>query len=1135
MSSVVEIVDAAEKQNEFMFNTGREFSALGRKIREGARRAKPTRIKRVMQAGALRAGKGAEQAALQYAFSQFNEAEAKELVKSIPKDATPAEKRAILRKALIAKKTENIRNDLEGKGLLGVGGVIAGRVGAYGLRGTSGIYNSVGRFLLDKTALGQNRYGSAAIDWIGDKLKQGAARAKMTRTERAAEKAREQERLADMTPEERKAEQEQKELEKKAGRHRALGWAGGLAGSLIRKNLDTSTFGGRVIEGLLDKASDAHEARSRQYEGIGGPALSWEQPEKPKKISSGGKGGARALPAPNIELDNSKVEQGLDEVRETLDERLGQVIVEVKRVDISLKKALVGAGGITQAAVPQSTHKKDRQRAKQLARRADRERNADRKHRTNLENTRITKKDFKKAIRGIGEHLESQGRSLKRLGGPIKALKDKAVDKAKEKGGSLLADLLKMRMMGSALGKAGGIGGILSKAGGLLGRAGGALASGVGALGAAGSGALAGAGTAAAAAAPMVLGGLAAGGAGYYVGSKIYDANAERIGDATDFVSRVIRGKHDMEGGLKIAEKTTVDKGEFGRLKHSDGGDTIIAEAMRQSGMYEGKSLEELKSQAMKLDVEEYNKILEAGRQKRAERRAQARQSETAKRADGVQVNPAGQADSLSDNNVGLAALEAARARANAPGASYQLGAGHLGVDPRNETRTYNPDRLGTTGTASDRVHRGDSMQNAYDCSGLMAWAYRDVGVDFGKGNLAPRTADMETYYQKAGFTYYKRTITKRDLDVLRPGDVLLKDGHTEMYAGNGMLIGAHGAGQRQQIGEKPFSGTWKGFFRWERGSKEQKPKSEEELAQEGAQKSAESAKRMDGVQVSENESTPIAGGNQGSAPIQQGGTQAIAKKRKGRRGGMSHAEQFASNPRSQQAIDYFMSQGWTREQAIGIAANLGHESGYKTSAEGDKGYKGGSSFGIAQWREGRVENFKRIMGKHPTEASYEEQLQFVQWEMQNTHKKAGNEIRNATTAADAAAAMTVHYEIPKDRFNVGRKRGETAAQMEALMYGNQRAQATPSQSAERLSQAQSAQSAKAIMDNSSNAALSNAAVQRDKAKSQPIVVPMPQQNQPINVHAGRNMEGQTAGPMNMAPEPSIITRMIEAEYFAQM
>ena len=422
-----------------------------------------------------------------------------------------------------------------------------------------------------------------------------------------------------------------------------------------------------------------------------------------------------------------------------------------------------------------------------------------------------------------------------------------------------------------------------------------------------------------------------------------------------------------MEGGLKIAEKTTVDKGEFGRLKHSDGGDTIIAEAMRQSGMYEGKSLEELKGQAMKLDVEEYNKILEAGRQKRAERRAQhASQNEQgAKRADGVQMMPTD-----GTNNVAQNAIQAARIRASAPGAKYALGSSHDGVDPVNHTGIYK----GGYSKGSDRW-KGTTLQNTYDCSGFVGWAYRDAGVNIPKWN--PTTAYMRKEYEKVGFKYYDGPINKSNLSQLQPGDVLLREaaktgknnGHTEIYTGNGRIIGAHSSGSG--VTETNFSGSYTGYLRYEgKANAQKKPKTEQEKIAEQAKNAAESVKRVGGMQVSANQEppTPI------SAPNTPGATAASA----------------------------------------------------------------------------------------PIQAP-------------------GNALGSSTVAPRA-------------------------------------------------------QSAKAIMDSSSNTALSNAAIQRDKAKSQPIVVPMPaQQNQPINVHAGRNMEGQTAGPMNMAPEPSIITRMIEAEYFAQM
>lgn len=108
------------------------------------------------------------------------------------------------------------------------------------------------------------------------------------------------------------------------------------------------------------------------------------------------------------------------------------------------------------------------------------------------------------------------------------------------------------------------------------------------------------------------------------------------------------------------------------------------------------------------------------------------------------------------------------------------------------------------------------------------------------------------------------------------------------------------------------------------------------------------------------------------------------------------------------EAIQFFISKGWSQEQAAGIVANLHWESGgLQTDAVGD----GGKAFGIAQWHPDRQQNFQRIYGKPIQQSTFQEQLSFVDWELNNSEKKAGNIIRNAKTAEEAAALTDQYYE----------------------------------------------------------------------------------------------------------------------------
>lgn len=153
--------------------------------------------------------------------------------------------------------------------------------------------------------------------------------------------------------------------------------------------------------------------------------------------------------------------------------------------------------------------------------------------------------------------------------------------------------------------------------------------------------------------------------------------------------------------------------------------------------------------------------------------------------------------------------------------------------------------------------------------------------------------------------------------------------------------------------------------------------------------------------------------------------------------GGIAGASSFISNPElftqmgdenpqaarvngsASEAMQFFTSSeggGWTKEQAAGIVGNLQQESGNFSSdvLSGNRKGDNGSAIGVAQWRNERVQRFEKEMGKPLIGAPFKDQLRFVNWELNNSHKEAGNRLRNATSAAEAAAIVDKHYEISR-------------------------------------------------------------------------------------------------------------------------
>ena len=129
-------------------------------------------------------------------------------------------------------------------------------------------------------------------------------------------------------------------------------------------------------------------------------------------------------------------------------------------------------------------------------------------------------------------------------------------------------------------------------------------------------------------------------------------------------------------------------------------------------------------------------------------------------------------------------------------------------------------------------------------------------------------------------------------------------------------------------------------------------------------------------------------------------------------------------------AQKFFQNKGWSPVQSAAIAGNLFGESGLNTQAVGD----GGQARGIAQWHPDRQATFARVNGTHIGNSSLDQQLGFVDWELNNTEKRAGGMLRQQTTLAGATAAFMKGYERPANNSSFG---GRLKAAGSALANGN--------------------------------------------------------------------------------------------------
>lgn len=100
------------------------------------------------------------------------------------------------------------------------------------------------------------------------------------------------------------------------------------------------------------------------------------------------------------------------------------------------------------------------------------------------------------------------------------------------------------------------------------------------------------------------------------------------------------------------------------------------------------------------------------------------------------------------------------------------------------------------------------------------------------------------------------------------------------------------------------------------------------------------------------------------------------------------------------QAIRYFQSQGFTLNEAVGMAANIARESTFNPHALGDNG----KAYGLGQWHPDRQANFAKVMGLPIQSSSYAQQLAFYAYEVK--HNKRLMEVFSRKPNAGAAAGF---------------------------------------------------------------------------------------------------------------------------------
>lgn len=122
---------------------------------------------------------------------------------------------------------------------------------------------------------------------------------------------------------------------------------------------------------------------------------------------------------------------------------------------------------------------------------------------------------------------------------------------------------------------------------------------------------------------------------------------------------------------------------------------------------------------------------------------------------------------------------------------------------------------------------------------------------------------------------------------------------------------------------------------------------------------------------------------------------------------------------------------GLSRSVAIGIMANIRHESNYNPKALGDSG----TSYGLCQWHKSRWDRLKTYCKNNGYQSSdLIAQLNFMLWEFRKYYYNAWDDISNQPNtregAKEVAYIMCVKYEIPANKEESGNKRANTAGSL---------------------------------------------------------------------------------------------------------
>jgi len=117
-----------------------------------------------------------------------------------------------------------------------------------------------------------------------------------------------------------------------------------------------------------------------------------------------------------------------------------------------------------------------------------------------------------------------------------------------------------------------------------------------------------------------------------------------------------------------------------------------------------------------------------------------------------------------------------------------------------------------------------------------------------------------------------------------------------------------------------------------------------------------------------------------------------------------------------QMVHDYFTSKGWSSNAAWGIAGNVSQESGFASNAYNRNNKE--ESYGLFQFNSignpAAYADFKKRYQKPLTQATALEQMEFVDYQLHNSERSAGEGIKKASSPYEAGMVFGRLFERPQ-------------------------------------------------------------------------------------------------------------------------